>query len=188
MILENEKYESVREKLRKLQALAEQGVGGEVEAAKAGIKRICERYGITPEELVDFQDMEKKERYNFDVGRTNLMRELFTACVCKVLNVKSFSYWNVGRAIVRMELTKAQYIELNELYNWHRGNMERERDEQLKLLLHAYIHKHRLFSNIAASDETEKELTKEDVAFLQKILHTEATLEDRTYYKQLESK
>lgn len=61
----NEKYESVREKLRKLQALAERGYGGEVEAAKAGIKRLCERYGITPEELLEMQDNDKKERYTF---------------------------------------------------------------------------------------------------------------------------
>ena len=78
----NEKYESVREKLRKLQALAERGYGGEVEAAKAGIKRLCERYGITPEELLEMQDNDKKERYTFTVGRTNLMRTLFTQCCC----------------------------------------------------------------------------------------------------------
>lgn len=186
----NEKYESVREKLRKLQALAERGYGGEVEAAKAGIKRLCDRYGITPEELLDMQDSEKKERYTFDVGRTKINRQLFTQCACKVLNTKSYTCWHISRSEIEVELTKAQFIELTELFSWHKANLEVELEEQLKLLIHAYINKHRIFSNVKSDDGTgeDKELTPEEWQFLQKVFATEMTLGDRTYHKQLESK
>ena len=187
MELTNEKYESVREKLRKLQALAERGYGGEVEAAKAGIKRLCDRYGITPEELLEMQDSEKKGIYSFDVGRTYLMRTLFTQCVCKILNKSSYTCWHTSRSVTKLELTEAQYIELSELYNWHKANLERERDEQLKLLAEAYINKHHIFSDVKANGE-DKELTAEDWRRLRKIFHMQATLSDRTFQKQLEIK
>lgn len=184
----NEKYESVREKLRKLQALAERGYGGEVEAAKAGIKRLCERYGITPEELLEMQDSEKKERYTFDVGRTKLMSDLFGQCYAKVMKSTTISYWRKSRSIRICELTKAQYIELNELFNWHKANLERERDEQLKLLLLAYIQKYRLFSGVQKDSEDNKPLTPEDLEMIQKVMYMQETLSDRTFQKQLESK
>ena len=168
----NEKYESVREKLRKLQALAERGYGGEVEAAKAGIKRLCERYGITPEELLEMQDNDKKERYTFTVGRTNLMRTLFTQCCCKVMKVRSYNCWHIGRDRIRLEITKAQFIEINEL----------------KLLAEAYIMKHNLYSGVKNEDDEDKPLTHEDLIRLQKVMFMEATLADRHFQKQLESK
>ena len=178
----------MREKLRKLQALAERGYGGEVEAAKAGIKRLCERYGITPEELLEMQDDNKKERYTFTVGRTNLMRTLFTQCCCKVMKVNSCSCWHVGRDRIRLEITKAQFIEINELFEWHKANLERERDEQLKLLAEAYIMKHNLYSGVKNEDNEDKPLTHEDLMRLQKVILMEATLADRHFQKQLESK
>jgi len=184
----NEKYESVREKLRKLQALAERGYGGEVEAAKAGIKRLCERYGITPEELLEMQDNNKKERYTFTVGRTNLMRTLFTQCCCKVMKVNGYSCWHIGRDRIRLEITKAQFIEINELFEWHKANLERERDEQLKLLAEAYIMKHNLFSGVKNEDDEDKPLTHEDLIRLQKVMLMEATLADKHFQKQLENK
>jgi hypothetical protein len=182
-----EKYESVREKIRKLQALAERGYGGEVMAAKAGIERLCDRYVITPDELLEIQCNDKKERYTFAVGRTYLMRTLFTQCCAKVLKAKRIDCWTVGRDRMQLEITKAQYIELNELYEWHKANLERERDEHLKLLVEAYAMKHNLYSGLKNEDE-DNPLTHEDLIRLRKLLLMESTLADIHFQKQLESK
>ena len=58
----SEQYESLKKKLRKLQALAEQGYRGEAENARRAIERICEQYGLKIEDILD---IETKRRYTF---------------------------------------------------------------------------------------------------------------------------
>lgn len=63
-------YESIKSKLRKLQALAEGGCEGEARAAKRTIENLCRKYGITLERLCNllganlWQHVELKMQYN----------------------------------------------------------------------------------------------------------------------------
>ena len=46
----NESYESIRNKLKELLVLAEQGVQGEAENAQRLLEKLCKEYGISMEE------------------------------------------------------------------------------------------------------------------------------------------
>ena len=60
----NGNYESIREKLKKLLALAESGVGGERENARRMFEDLCRKYGVEAEELADEQ--QEKENHGGD--------------------------------------------------------------------------------------------------------------------------
>lgn len=49
---EDEKYESLKAKLRKLAALAERGVGGEAENARRLMEQICREHGVSIDEIL----------------------------------------------------------------------------------------------------------------------------------------
>ena len=53
--METNNYESIKEKLKKLSALAERGVNGEAENAKRAIERICAQYEVTGEKAMKYK-------------------------------------------------------------------------------------------------------------------------------------
>lgn len=67
-------FESLRDRLLKLQALVEQGFGGEAENARRAIERICKQYGL---KLEDVLDVETKHKYTFEIGKGKDMMNLF---------------------------------------------------------------------------------------------------------------
>ena len=67
----SKEYESLQAKLKKLLALAEQGVGGEAVNARRLLEKLCEQYGIDIEELLD---RETKHSYTFEIGRAKEMQ------------------------------------------------------------------------------------------------------------------
>ena len=54
-------YESIKEKLKKLLALAERGVQGEAVNARRLFEKLCKKYGVSIEELLD----ENQVKYHF---------------------------------------------------------------------------------------------------------------------------
>ena len=68
-----EVQESIKDKLRKLAALAERGMEGEAANAKRAIERICQQYGIRLEDMLE----EDKKLYNIRVVRNHMLRQLF---------------------------------------------------------------------------------------------------------------
>ena len=46
-------YESIKNKLKKLLALAERGVQGEAENARRLLEKLCMEYGVSMDELLD---------------------------------------------------------------------------------------------------------------------------------------
>lgn len=67
---EDEKYESLKAKLRKLAALAERGVGGEAENARRLMEQICREHGVSIDEILN---VEERKRYRFEIGRHKLI-------------------------------------------------------------------------------------------------------------------
>ena len=84
---DKQSFESIKSKLRKLQALAEQGYKGEAEAAKKLLDKLCEQYGVS---LEDVLDQEKKNRYRFEIGKGKIWLSLF---------MQSVSYAHVTRQL-----------------------------------------------------------------------------------------
>lgn len=186
--METNNYESIKEKLKKLSALAERGVNGEAENAKRAIERICAQYDIKLEDILDSNTV---KTYRFKIGRGKLDITLFVQCYAKITGEKSLKYHQHTRDTITTELTPLQAAELNCLFQWHKENFKKEMEQIQKDLMEAYISKHRIYRDKSEDDdddEEQEELTPEEMQRLWKLMQLRETFSDRTYQKQLETK
>lgn len=178
-------FESIREKLRKLQVLAERGENGEARNARAAIERLCRQYGISVGELME----DEKRRYRFSIGGTKVLKDLFWQCYCKVLNTDKLRYWKTPfHSEVELELTRLQYVELSSLWDWHEEHFKTELEKTKQALLISYIRKHGLYSESTDSESGRRELTEKEKAALLRSMLLDSSLSDEVYQKQLEAK
>lgn len=176
-------FESLKDKLKKLKALAERGCGGEAENAQRLLERLCAANGI---DLGQLNDEEKKSRYTFNIGCNSVFKTLFTQCYCKVTNSSEMSYRQETRSKISLELTQADYAELKGLFEWHKANFEKELEDIKKTFIHAYCQKHRLFPESSSETSNDKPLTEEDLEMLREIMKMEGLLNDKTYQHLIE--
>ena len=116
-------YENIRNKLKKLLALAERGVQGEAENARILLEKLCMEYGVSMDELLD----ESQMKYHFfEVGRNKIYLDLFAQCYYKVANADRLSYKKVSRSKIAVEMTAIQYAEMVSLFAWHKANFDND--------------------------------------------------------------
>lgn len=175
-------YESIKEKLKKLLALAERGVEGEAVNARRLLEKLCKEYGVSIEELLD----ENQVKYHFfEVGRNKIYLDLFAQCYYKVTNKDRLSYKQISRSQIAVEMTAIQYAEMVSLFAWHKANFDNDLEEMKKNILIAYIRKHHLHSNEVNSD-VDRELTADERERIIKIMFMQESLNDNQYHKLLE--
>ena len=177
-------YESIKQKLLKLQALAEKGEQGEAANAKRAIERLCAQYGITLDEVLC---VEQPQRYEFEIGRYGYMLTLFTHCHGVVTNQRTMSYRRRSRSKIAVDLTPLQYAELCNLFDWHKANFLKDLEAMQQTIIEAYVNKHNLFAQCDDDDLPELELTPAKLRHLQAILAMQGELGDNKYYKMLEA-
>lgn len=182
-------YESIKQKLLKLQALAEKGYKGEVEAAKRAIERICAQYGVTLEGVLC---VEQPQRYEFEIGRYKYMITLFCQCHGVVTGKGQLSYRKLSRNKIAVDLTPLQYAELSSLFEWHKANFLKDLAAMQDTIMEAYINKHNIFRVLSDEERAERdardiELTPAKLRRLRAILAMQSELGDNTYHKQLEA-
>lgn len=179
-------YESIKQKLLKLQALAEGGYKGEAVAARRAIERLCAQYGITLDEILN---VEQVNRYEFEIGRYSYMLTLFVHCHGVVTNSRELKYRQRSRSTIAVDLTPLQYAELCSLFEWHKANFLKDLQAMQKNIVEAYVNKHNLFSQRDDDEEApEMELTPARLRHIQAILAMQGELGDNKYYKMLEAK
>ena len=176
-------FESLKDKLKKLKALAERGCGGEAENAQRLLERLCAANGI---DLGLLNDEEKKSRYTFNIGCNRVFKTLFAQCYCKVSNSLRMSYRQETRSEISLELTQVDYAELKGLYEWHKANFEKELEDIKKTIIHAYCQKHRLYPESPSETSNDKPLTEKDLEMLRKVMKMEGLLNDKTYQHLIE--
>lgn len=175
-------YDSIKEKLKKLLALAERGVEGEAVNARRLLEKLCKEYGVSIEELLD----ENQVKYHFfEVGRNKIYLDLFAQCYYKVTNKDRLSYKQISRSQIAVEMTAIQYAEMVSLFAWHKANFDNDLEEMKKNILIAYIRKHHLHSNEVNSD-VDRELTADERERIIKIMFMQESLNDNQYHKLLE--
>lgn len=182
----SKEYESLQAKLKKLLALAEQGVGGEAVNARRLLEKLCKQYGISVEELLE---RETKHSYTFEIGRVKEMKQLFIRCLEKVVDIEGMTYSQPTRSSMRIEVTALQRAEILSLFNWHKSNYMQELEDFKRNFFSAYVGKHNLYieidSNVSKGIE---ELTEEDIARIRRVLAMREAMSDNHYYKQLDVK
>lgn len=176
-------------KIRKLQALAERGVGGEATNAKILLSALCEKYGIDESKL----DEEEKQWYEFEM-RTSVQK-LFLQLYVSVYGtteryLKEVELWKRGRKkIVKCKFTRAEYIEFSQLWEWHRKNYLAERKRMRELFKIAYFDKFKMYAS-ETCDEYEAQRSKkkdDDFTFedLMAINMMAAACKNKSFYKQI---
>lgn len=176
-------------KIRKLQALAERGVGGEATNAKILLSALCEKYGIDESKL----DEEEKQWYEFEM-RTSVQK-LFLQLYVSIYGtteryLQEVELWKRGRTkIVKCKFTRAEYIEFSQLWEWHRKNYLAERKRMRELFKIAYFDKFKMYAS-ETCDEYEAQRSKkkdDDFTFedLMAINMMAAACKNKSFYKQI---
>lgn len=184
---DNDAYQSIKDRLRKIQALAEGGYAGEAEAAKRKLDILCREYGISIDDLLD---TEKPKIYRFNVGRSTIFLKLFCQCYAQITGKGRLEYRKVSGSDIKVELIPYQAAELANLFLWHKTNLKKEIEESQKLLFEAYIDKHHIMRDKSndpeGQEEEEVDLSTLDLDHLRKVLMMQRTLNDNTYRKMIE--
>ena len=176
-------------KIRKLQALAERGVGGEATNAKILLSALCEKYSIDESKL----DEEEKQWYEFEM-RTSVQK-LFLQLYVSIYGtteryLQEVELWKRGRKkIVKCKFTRAEYIEFSQLWEWHRKNYLAERKRMRELFKIAYFDKFKMYAS-ETCDEYEAQRSKkkdDDFTFedLMAINMMAAACKNKSFYKQI---
>lgn len=176
-------------KIRKLQALAERGVGGEATNAKILLSALCEKYGIDESKL----DEEEKQWYEFEM-RTSVQK-LFLQLYVSVYGtteryLKEVELWKRGRKkIVKCKFTRAEYIEFSQMWEWHRKNYLAELKRMRELFQIAYYDKFKMYASETCdeyeaqrSKKKDNDLTMEDILAINMMA---AACKNKSFYKQI---
>lgn len=185
---DNQSLESIKNRLRKLQALAEKGYRGEAEAAKAMLDKLCRQYGVS---LEDILDQEKEQYYDFEIGKGKIWLSLFMQCFANVTGKGNLRYCKESNSRISVKLTAFQYAEISNLFTWHKTILKKDLEDTQRLAFEAYVQKHRIFrdrSNDPEKARDEQEDKPIDFERLQKILVMMATLNENRYHKQIDAK
>ncbi len=100
---------------KKIKALAEKGKGGERNAAKEKLERICQKYNISESEL-SISDITKN--YYIVINDSN-ERELLINVCCMILNVPGFK-WKEKNNCVCINITQPEYENINNAFEYYR--------------------------------------------------------------------
>lgn len=175
-------------KIRKLQALAERGVGGEATNAKILLSALCEKYGIEESKLNE----EEKQWYEFEM-RTSVLK-LFLQLYASIYGtterfINEVDIWKCGRKkIVKCLFTRAEYIEFSQMWEWHRKNYLAERKRMKELFQIAYYDKFQMYSSETCDEyetkykKKDNDLTPEDILAINSMA---AACKNKSFYKQI---
>jgi len=100
---------------KKIKALAEKGKGGEKNAAKEKLDRICEKYNISESEL---STSDETNDYYIVIKDSN-ERELLINICCMILDVPGFK-WKEKNNCVCIRITQSQYENINSAFEYYR--------------------------------------------------------------------
>lgn len=100
---------------KKIKALAEKGKGGERNAAKEKLDRICEKYNISDSEL---STSEETNNYYIVIKDTN-ERELLINVCCMILDVPGFK-WKEKNNCICIRISQSQYENINSAFEYYR--------------------------------------------------------------------
>lgn len=150
--------ERILSKLRKLLALARQGVGGEKDNAQSVLEKLLARHNLTLEDLDD--EHQEQETYWFKPV-SDQEHGLLVQCVATTVPSWDGSVWRMIKRkatdrTVGVKLTAAQFAEVDLLFTIHRRAFADFLAEQTKNVLRAYVEVNNLYRPKPAA-EAEKE-------------------------------
>lgn len=174
-----------KELLKKLQVLAERGVGGEKETAERKLRQLMEKYGIDEMEFAE----DKLEEFEFkykNAQEEQLIRQLLYKMFGAEWRSKSYTYrFGKGSKSIRgVECTRAEGIQLQIEYEFYKDLWQQE----MKLFYNAFIQKHQIFSPRPEDTKgNDKPLTPEQRAEIFRMSQMMDAMQNKTIQPLLEA-
>mgnify|MGYP004657726813 CR=1 FL=1 len=174
---DGETEDKVIQQIRKLQALADRGVGGEQINAREMINRLMDKYGITPDQL----DMLTLNLYRFSYSNAwerKLMSQLFY-----LLGDKEWNCYTIRgkRNVVLYECYPEDWLDVISRYEI----LKRDYANQLKAFYRAFLTKNNLLLPYDPSSPTP---SKEEFEELRLAEELALGIRRSVLHKQLEAK
>lgn len=166
-------YELIIDKLRKILALRDAGHMGEASAAEAALNRLCRKYGISIDEIMD--SVEKKKRVYFNGVSDSHVKNILFACYFKVTNQQRVSYCKAGRGCIVFDLTPWQEVELKELFDCMKKAYNKAVKQTIEDFNEAFIITNHLYSD-AATEPSDKPLSPEEMSRIRRIFNISTTI------------
>ena len=171
------------EKLEKVKALADRGVGGEKESAERTLSALMARYNITEADLEDSKTTTHWIRY-----KTPWERKLLHQLACMYLGAgHSFgcvgTYTGRSRKKVGIDCTPAQYIEIEADFAFYSAAME----EEMALFYRAFLNKNKLYPPPELAGDLDDTDIEVDLEREMKIAAMMGGLDHHTRHKALEA-
>ena len=170
----------MKERLKKIYALAMQGVDGEKEQAAAILEKLIKKYGVSIEELDEDRTEDFEMEFHGEIEKILLVQTVYKVTGFSN-NVHRMRYVSSGRLCntrACVHCTKAQKIEIELLFDFYKRLFEKEKEYLLK----AFIQKHNIFGNEKSGANNIP--SKEE---LKKIFSMMNGLSDETPLKQIEA-
>lgn len=134
--------EKKRELLKKLQALAERGVGGEKETAQKKLKQLMKKYGVEDADLSEDEEEDHDFRYHNEFEK-KILRQLFYKIVPDFRSRTYFYQYGKGsKSTYGIRCTKAQALQIQIEYDFYCDLWK----EEVDFFMSAFIQKHRIFA------------------------------------------
>lgn len=134
--------EKKRELLKKLQALAERGVGGEKETAQKKLEQLMKKYKIEEEDLSEDKEEDYDFRYHNEF-ELKILRQLFYKIVPDYKrHTYTYRYGKGSKSTYGIRCTKAQALQIRIEYEFYCALWK----EEVDFFMSAFIQKHRLFA------------------------------------------
>lgn len=132
--------ESIKDKLRKIKALADAGVAGEAKAAQYQLEKLLSKHNISIDELFDDTMKERKFKVSSD-------KVIYLQVLSSIIgNRAKEAYYFKGRPSEQyVKLTDIEYIDVKNQFDFHRKQLAKEKKKAIKQLEIAYVHKHHLY-------------------------------------------
>ncbi|MBO5386791.1 MAG: hypothetical protein J6A59_01425 [Lachnospiraceae bacterium] len=180
--------DKIQEKLKKIKALAERGVGGEKESAIRLYNELLSKYEINEEEIFEEQLLKRWFRYSDDLDK-KLLAQIFY----KVTG--DGQYYEKTDKRKRMIGIECTDFELNEILFYYRFYSEHMKNE-LDTFIRAFFNMNSLFPDSSArcyekfraEHDLDSELSIEDLERLEKMFAMQKGMSRKTPTIQIEDK
>ena len=167
---------NIIETAKKLQALAERGIGGEQTNAEQLLRKFMAKHGITEANLEN-PDRERRDFYmSFE------KRELFLHIMSRVMGQNYKNHWEPknGKYYICTVCTRGEALEMEYMLEWYWRELLKER----KILFQAFVRRHELFNQDGEGRAWET-LTQKEKDLIRKANLMAGALTSKTHHKAL---
>ena len=172
--------DKIIDKLKKILALPERGEQGEAINARIKLENELRKHGLTIEDLRSENKTYRIFPYKNKDEMTLFFQVLISVCGRKSEETGDSRY-NSKKKQIYVNLTDLQYIEILNMWEFHRKQLNKEKKRLLRDLIEAYVNKHDIFDPNAEPSQKD-DIDWERIARIMKLANG---MEDIHYRKSL---